>query len=149
MMRAILAALLLMLSLQTGFAATAPDALSDPAQEARARALQKELRCLVCQGELLDESNAPARRRSAPPDPRAHRARRKRRGDQAISRRALRRFHPDEAAVRGRHLASLARTVRCASPGRRDRVCDCETGVEATPLSSPAEQHDSAAGPGS
>ncbi|MGQ0742575.1 MAG: cytochrome c-type biogenesis protein [Alphaproteobacteria bacterium] len=32
--------------------------LSDPALEARARSLQKELRCLVCQGESLDESNA-------------------------------------------------------------------------------------------
>ena len=40
-------------------AAPAPDALSDPALEARARNLQKELRCLVCQGESLDESNAP------------------------------------------------------------------------------------------
>lgn len=39
-------------------AAPAPDALSDPSQEARARTLQKELRCLVCQGESLDESNA-------------------------------------------------------------------------------------------
>jgi len=38
--------------------APAPDALSDPVQEARARFLQKELRCLVCQGESLDESNA-------------------------------------------------------------------------------------------
>ena len=38
--------------------APAPDALSDPVQEARARSLQKELRCLVCQGESLDESNA-------------------------------------------------------------------------------------------
>lgn len=35
------------------------DALGNPALEARARALQKELRCLVCQGESLDESNAP------------------------------------------------------------------------------------------
>ena len=35
------------------------DKLSDPALEARAVALQKELRCLVCQGESLDESNAP------------------------------------------------------------------------------------------
>jgi cytochrome c-type biogenesis protein CcmH len=32
--------------------------LPDAAQETRARALQKELRCLVCQGESLDESNA-------------------------------------------------------------------------------------------
>jgi cytochrome c-type biogenesis protein CcmH len=35
------------------------DVFSDPAMEARARALQKELRCMVCQGESLDESNAP------------------------------------------------------------------------------------------
>jgi cytochrome c-type biogenesis protein CcmH len=59
MMRGILAALLFMLSLQTAFAAAAPEALSNPAQEARARALQKQFRCLVCQGESLDESNAP------------------------------------------------------------------------------------------
>jgi cytochrome c-type biogenesis protein CcmH len=39
-------------------AAPAPDTLADPAKEARARALQRELRCLVCQGESLDESNA-------------------------------------------------------------------------------------------
>lgn len=39
-------------------AAPAPGALADPEQEARARALQKELRCLVCQGESIDESNA-------------------------------------------------------------------------------------------
>ncbi|MGH6871985.1 MAG: cytochrome c-type biogenesis protein [Rhizomicrobium sp.] len=35
-----------------------PEKLPDPAQEARAVALQKEFRCLVCQGESLDESNA-------------------------------------------------------------------------------------------
>jgi cytochrome c-type biogenesis protein CcmH len=40
-------------------AAAAADKLSDPKLEARAVALQKELRCLVCQGESLDESNAP------------------------------------------------------------------------------------------
>ncbi len=36
-----------------------PDKLSDPNQEARAVDLQKQLRCLVCQGETLDESEAP------------------------------------------------------------------------------------------
>ena len=36
-----------------------PDKLADPAQESRAVELQKELRCLVCQGESLDESGAP------------------------------------------------------------------------------------------
>jgi cytochrome c-type biogenesis protein CcmH len=44
------------------FAATSAfasyDRLSNPALEARAVALQKQLRCLVCQGESLDESNA-------------------------------------------------------------------------------------------
>ena len=32
--------------------------LGDPILEARAKALQKELRCLVCQGQSIDESNA-------------------------------------------------------------------------------------------
>ena len=40
-------------------AAPAPGALFNPAMETRARALQKELRCVVCQGESVDESNAP------------------------------------------------------------------------------------------
>ena len=57
MMRAVLALALLLVA-ATAQAAPAPDSLSDPAQEARARVLQKELRCLVCQGELLDEFNA-------------------------------------------------------------------------------------------
>jgi len=34
-------------------------ALADPAMEARAKALQRELRCVVCQGQSIDESNAP------------------------------------------------------------------------------------------
>ncbi len=33
--------------------------LSDPKLEARARAISQELRCLVCQNELIDESEAP------------------------------------------------------------------------------------------
>ncbi len=32
--------------------------LKNPVLEARAKALQKELRCLVCQGQSIDESNA-------------------------------------------------------------------------------------------
>ena len=39
-------------------AAPVPDAFSNPAMEARARNLQRQLRCLVCQGESIDESNA-------------------------------------------------------------------------------------------
>ncbi|MGN6516294.1 MAG: cytochrome c-type biogenesis protein [Rhizomicrobium sp.] len=41
------------------FAVTGPDKLSNPALEARAVALQKQLRCVVCQGQSLDESDAP------------------------------------------------------------------------------------------
>src|SRR5215467_7648707 len=33
--------------------------LADPILEARAKAMQKELRCLVCHGQSIDESNAP------------------------------------------------------------------------------------------
>jgi cytochrome c-type biogenesis protein CcmH len=33
--------------------------LSDPALETRARALSKELRCMVCQNESIDDSEAP------------------------------------------------------------------------------------------
>lgn len=35
------------------------ESLPDPAQEARARALYRELRCVVCQGQSIDDSNAP------------------------------------------------------------------------------------------
>ncbi len=34
------------------------EVMSDPAQEARARAITAELRCVVCQSESIDESNA-------------------------------------------------------------------------------------------
>ena len=44
--------------------------LADPVLEARAKALQRELRCVVCQGQSVDESNAPARSRHAPSHPR-------------------------------------------------------------------------------
>ena len=40
-------------------AAPAPGTFADPAMEARARNLQRQLRCLVCQGESIDESQAP------------------------------------------------------------------------------------------
>ena len=40
------------------WAAPVADTFSNPATEARARNLQRQLRCLVCQGESIDESGA-------------------------------------------------------------------------------------------
>jgi cytochrome c-type biogenesis protein CcmH len=50
--------LLLLLS-APAWAVPAPGTFSDPAMETRARNLQRQLRCLVCQGESIDESQAP------------------------------------------------------------------------------------------
>lgn len=52
-------ALALALLLPGSAGAVQPDEiLSDPALEARARTLSKDLRCVVCQGESIDDSNA-------------------------------------------------------------------------------------------
>lgn len=51
--------LVLSLTLAAPAGAVQPDeVLSDPALEARARELSKDLRCLVCRNESIDESNA-------------------------------------------------------------------------------------------
>jgi cytochrome c-type biogenesis protein CcmH len=55
---AALIALLLIASAAVAGAVEPRERLADPALEARARALSKELRCLVCQNESLDESGA-------------------------------------------------------------------------------------------
>jgi len=59
-MSAVLAAVLFAATLLPGGAlAVAVDTpLSDPALENRARALHKELRCLVCQNQSIEDSNA-------------------------------------------------------------------------------------------
>jgi cytochrome c-type biogenesis protein CcmH len=52
-------AVLFCLALPCAEAATRPDeVLADPALEQRARALGKELRCLVCQNQSIDDSDA-------------------------------------------------------------------------------------------
>ena len=50
---------LLFLSLAPAFALDPGEALPDPALEARARAISAELRCLVCQNQSIDDSEAP------------------------------------------------------------------------------------------
>ena len=54
---------LLLAFLAAPAAAVEPDEiLADPALEARARAISKELRCLVCQNQSIDDSDAPLAR---------------------------------------------------------------------------------------
>ncbi|WP_313136125.1 cytochrome c-type biogenesis protein [Paracoccus jeotgali] len=54
----LLLVILLALSPAAVFAVQPDEVLSDPQLESRARELSKELRCPVCQGETIDESNA-------------------------------------------------------------------------------------------
>jgi cytochrome c-type biogenesis protein CcmH len=53
------AALLLCGGMASAWAVEPSERLADPVLEARARAISQELRCLVCQNESIDESNAP------------------------------------------------------------------------------------------
>lgn len=57
-------ALILVLILLAGpaLAVNPNEMLPDPALEARARAISADLRCPVCQGETIDDSNAPISR---------------------------------------------------------------------------------------
>ncbi len=62
-MRRLLLVLMAFAAFSLSAAAYEPgEALDDPALEARARALSKELRCLVCQNESIDDSAAPLAR---------------------------------------------------------------------------------------
>ena len=48
-----------MMSAPNAWAIDPEDQLSDPVLEARAREISKEIRCLVCAGQSVDESSAP------------------------------------------------------------------------------------------
>ena len=55
---AVLAALLLGLTVTSAVAVQPDEVLADPALESRAREIGKELRCLVCQNQSIDDSDA-------------------------------------------------------------------------------------------
>ncbi len=57
MMRRVLLILALLLPVTAG-AIEPSEMLKDPALEARARAISQEIRCLVCQNQTIDDSNA-------------------------------------------------------------------------------------------
>jgi cytochrome c-type biogenesis protein CcmH len=51
--------LILLLHIAPSLAVQPDEMLKDPALEARARALSKQLRCMVCQNQSIDDSDAP------------------------------------------------------------------------------------------
>ncbi len=61
-MRALVLAFLIALGSAPAHAIGADELLDDPVLEARARTISKGLRCLVCQNQSIDESDAPLAR---------------------------------------------------------------------------------------
>jgi cytochrome c-type biogenesis protein CcmH len=57
-----LAALWLGLTLSPAVAVQPDEIMADPAKESRARELSRELRCMVCQNQSIDDSEAPLAR---------------------------------------------------------------------------------------
>ena len=100
------------------FAVQPDEVLKDPAMEARAREISKELRCLVCQNQSIDDSNAPlardlrvlVRERLVAGDDNTRRA--------GLYHRALRRLRPAAPALQGQHLCAMDRAGGRAAAGR-------------------------------
>jgi cytochrome c-type biogenesis protein CcmH len=57
-LQAIVMALMLAITSSTAFAVSPSEMLPDPALEARARTISEGLRCLVCQNQSIDDSDA-------------------------------------------------------------------------------------------
>lgn len=61
-MKKLLVFFILLLTPLSAYSLVPDEILSDPALEARARAISAELRCLVCQNQTIDDSDAPLAR---------------------------------------------------------------------------------------
>jgi cytochrome c-type biogenesis protein CcmH len=60
--RALVFAVAMIMGSQAAHAVQPDEVMSDPAREARARDLSRELRCMVCQNQSIDDSDAPLAR---------------------------------------------------------------------------------------
>ena len=61
-LRACVLAVAMLLGSPAAHAVQPDEIMSDPAQESRARDLSRELRCMVCQNQSIDDSDAPLAR---------------------------------------------------------------------------------------
>ncbi len=59
---ALLFALAVLSASSSAYAVQPDEILADPVKEARARELSRELRCMVCQNQSIDDSEAPLAR---------------------------------------------------------------------------------------
>jgi cytochrome c-type biogenesis protein CcmH len=60
--RACVLAIAMIVGSQVAHAVQPDEVMSDPARESRARELSRELRCMVCQNQSIDDSDAPLAR---------------------------------------------------------------------------------------
>jgi cytochrome c-type biogenesis protein CcmH len=60
--RAFVFAIAVIMGSQAAHAVQPDEVMSDPAKESRARELSRELRCMVCQNQSIDDSDAPLAR---------------------------------------------------------------------------------------
>ena len=93
--------------------------LKDPAQEARAERIGGGLRCLVCQSESIEESNADLARDLRVIVRERVAAGRERRADRLLRRLALRRLRAAPAAVQGHDPGAVAGADGAAGSGLR------------------------------
>jgi cytochrome c-type biogenesis protein CcmH len=61
-LRSLVLSVVLLVSAMSALAVQPDEILKDPALEQRARALSRELRCMVCQNQSIDDSDAPLAR---------------------------------------------------------------------------------------
>ena len=97
--RLIIVLVTLLRGLRRRLAVQPDEVLADPALEARARVLSKELRCMVCQNQSIDDSDAPLARDLRLLVRERLQGRRQRHAGARLPGRALRRVRAAQAAV--------------------------------------------------
>ena len=103
---------------EPAFAVQPDEILPDAKLEQRARKISADLRCLVCQNQSIDDSDATLAKDLRILVREHLKAGESDSANSGIPGRALRQFHPAQAALRLGHLAALADPLRPAGFGR-------------------------------